>query len=92
MRTFAAHESKHALHGITVVVETDGAELWIGRCDDIVPAGVILKDADVHRKGEGEKTRAEWLERAKRYGVHPRHRLTTVDAARVVAVRRLAEL
>lgn len=92
MRTFAHHESKHALHGITVVVETDGTELWIGRCDDIVDDGVILKDADVHREGESERSRAEWLERAKRYGVHPHHRRTLVPAARVASVRRLAEL
>lgn len=92
MRTFPHHESKHALHGITVVVETDGEELWIGRCDDIVAEGVILKDADVHRLGAPGTTRGEWLERAARYGVHPHHRLATVPAARVVAVRRLAEL
>ena len=92
MRTFAHHEHKHELHGITVVVETDGPEVWIGRCDDIVGDGVILKDADVHREGEGERTRAEWLGRAKRWGVHPNHRRAVVPAARVVAVRRLAEL
>lgn len=92
MRTFAHHESKHALHGITVVVETDGPELWVGRCDDIVAQGVILKDADVHREGESERPRAEWLARAARFGVFPNHRQTLVDAARVVAVRRLAEL
>jgi hypothetical protein len=88
VRTFPHHESKHALHGITVVVETDGGELWIGRCDDIAGGEVILKDADVHA-GEG---REAWLERAKRYGVHPHHRLATVPEARVRSVRRLAEL
>jgi hypothetical protein len=92
VRTFAAHEAKHALHGITVVVETDGGEIWIGRCDDIVAAGVLLKDADVHREAESERPRADWLERAKLYGVNPRHRLATVPAERVVAVRRLVEL
>jgi hypothetical protein len=92
VRTFAHHASKHALHGITVVVETDGAELWIGRCDDIVDDGVILKDADVHREGESERPRADWLERARQFGVHPHHRQTLVPAARVVAVRRLSEL
>lgn len=92
MRTFAAHEAKHALHGITVVVETDSDELWIGRCDDVVASGVILKDADVHRGPEAERGRADWLERAKLYGVHPRHRVATVPAARVVSVRRLVEL
>jgi hypothetical protein len=92
VRTFAHHESKHELHGITVVVETDGAELWIGRCDDIIADGVILKDADVHREGESDRPRAEWLARAARLGVHPHHRRVLVPAARVVAVRRLAEL
>jgi hypothetical protein len=92
VRTFAAHEHKHELHGITVVVETDGTELWIGRCDDVVAGDVILKDADVHRDGEGGRTRADWLARAARYGVHPRHRHAVVPAARVVRLRRLAEL
>ena len=92
MRTFAHHEHKHDLHGITVVVETDGPELWIGRCDDIVADGVILKDADVHREGETERPRAEWLERAKRVGVFPHHRQHLVAAPRVLNVRRLAEI
>ena len=88
MRTFPHHEAKHELHGLTVVVETDGDELWIGRCDDIVGGEVLLKDADVHR-GEG---RSAWLERAKLVGVHPRHRTAAVAAERVVSVRRLVEL
>ena len=91
MRTFAAHEAKHALHGITVVVETED-EIWIGRCDDVVAAGVMLKDADVHRASESERPRGEWLERAKLYGVHPRHRVATVPSARVLSVRRLVDL
>ena len=77
---------------MTVVVETDADELWIGRCDDVVAAGVVLKDADVHRAAQDEQPRADWLERAKLYGVHPRHRVATVPAGRVVSVRRLVEL
>jgi len=92
MRTFAHHEHKHELHGITVVVETDGSELWIGRCDDIVEAGVVLRDADVHRDGESERPRAEWLERASRVGVFPHHRQVLIESARVRSVRRLAEI
>lgn len=92
MRTFAHHEHKHALHGITVAVETRDGELWIGRCDDIVEEGVLLRDADVHRDDASDKSREEWLERAKLYGVHPHHRHATVPAATVVSVRRLVEL
>jgi hypothetical protein len=92
LRTFREHEHKHDLHGITVVVETDGAELWIGRCDDVVEAGVVLRDADVHREGEAGPPRAQWLERARSFGVWPRHRHVVVPAARVTGVRRLAEI
>jgi hypothetical protein len=92
MRTFAHHEHKHELHGITVVVETDGDELWVGRCDDIVADGVILKDADVHRTGTSDRPRPEWLDRARHFGVFPNHRRIVVPAEHVVAVRRLAEI
>jgi hypothetical protein len=90
VRTFHEHEHKHDLHGITVVVETDGDETWIGRCDDIVDAGVILRDADVFRAGESEGELAAWLERAAQVGVWPHHRRVLVPALRVAAVRRLA--
>ncbi len=91
-RTFAAHRERHELHGITVVVETDGSELWIGRCDDIVVEGVILKDAAVHRESESPESRAIWLERARQFGVFPLHRRTVVPAERVTAIRRLVEV
>jgi len=91
VRTFAHHEHKHELHGITVVVETDG-DLWVGRCDDIVAEGVLLKDADCHREGETQKPRAVWLARAREVGVFPNHRRVLVPAATVVAVRRLTEI
>jgi hypothetical protein len=90
-RTFPEHEHRHALHGLTVVVETDGPELWVGRCDDVVEEGVVLRDADVHREGAGETPRSDWLARARRLGVWPRHRRVVVPAARVIAVRRLVE-
>jgi hypothetical protein len=91
MRTFAGHASKHELHGITVVVETDGAELFVGRCDDIDGEGVHLKDADRHVDGEGAVPREEFLARARRFGVWPNHRMLTVPGERVRRVVRLVE-
>jgi len=91
LRTFAHHESKHELHGITVVVETTDGELWVGRCDDIVADGVVLRDADVHRDGEEKRPREAWLERARQVGVFPNHRRALIAAARVASVRRLVE-
>jgi len=91
VRTFAGHASKHELHGITVVVETDGPELFVGRCDDIDAAGVHLKDADRHVEGDGAASREEFLSRARRLGVWPNHRMLTVPGERVRRVVRLVE-
>jgi len=90
LRTFAHHEHKHELHGITVVVVTDG-DLWVGRCDDVVADGVILRDADRHREGETAQEREAWLARAREVGVFPHHRHVLVPAAAVVSIRRLTE-
>ena len=49
MGTF--HEHTHELHGITVVVDTDGPEIYVGRCHDMDERRVILHDVDVHRDG-----------------------------------------
>ena len=37
MGTF--HDDKGELHGITVVVETNGRRIYIGRCDEEKPEG-----------------------------------------------------
>jgi hypothetical protein len=88
MGTF--HSGKGELHGITVVVETDGEELFVGRCDEVTPQGVVLLDADAHREG-GETARATWLDRAARFGVWPTMKRVVVPATRVRSVRRLAD-
>jgi len=92
MGTF--HHDKHALHGITVVVETTGPELYVGRCDDIVAQGVILRDADVHREGDpaAEKSRAEFLDQARRFGAWPNLKRILVPAESVREIRRLGEI
>ena len=93
MGTF--HENTHELHGITVVVETTGPEVYIGRCDDIVAQGVILRDADVHREGDSDqagKSRAAFLDHARRYGAWPNLKRILVPAESVREIRRLGEI
>lgn len=90
MGTF--HQDRGELHGITVVVETDGPELFVGRCDQVTADGVVLLDADVHRQGESEGSREEYLERASRFGVWGRIRHLVVARDRVTGIRRLGEL
>lgn len=90
MGTF--HQDKHHLHGITVVVDTDGPEIWVGRCDDVVDGRVILLDADGHRDGDDGRSKQEWLERAAQYGVWARHRRLEVPPEKVASVRPLGEV
>ena len=90
MGTF--HQDRGELHGITVVVETDGPELYVGRCDQVTDRGVILLDADVHREGSEGPTREEYLDRAAQFGVWGRIKHLVVPRDRVTAIRRLAEI
>lgn len=90
MGTF--HHDKHELHGITVVVDTDGPEVYIGRCDDMDDERVILLDVDVHQDGEGGRSKEEYVKRAALYGVFKKHNHLLVERARVTSVRRLGDL
>ena len=90
MGTF--HSDKGALHGITVVVETPGPRVYIGRCDEQRPDGVLLLDVDHHDDGEDGKSREEYLAFAARYGVFKKHDRFLVPAAEVASIRPLGEL
>lgn len=90
MGTF--HQNKHDLHGITVVVETEGDEIFVGRCDDMDEQKVIMLDVDVHRQGDDGPSREEYLKQAAQWGVFPKHRHLVIDRAKVTSVRRLGEL
>ncbi|MEM1202820.1 MAG: hypothetical protein AAGN66_06280 [Acidobacteriota bacterium] len=90
MGTF--HTGKHELHGITVVVDTKGSEVYVGRCDDMDAEKVILLDADVHTDGDGGRSKADYLGQAAQWGVFPKHRRLVIGLAGVASVRRLGEL
>ncbi len=89
MGTF--HDDKGDLHGITVVAEA-GDTVYVGRCDTIDAAEVILLDCDLHREGENDKTNAEWLQRAARFGVWKKHDRLAVPVAGVKTVTPLGDL
>jgi hypothetical protein len=89
-RTF--HHHRHELHGITVVVDTHGAQIWVGRCDDIDDDGVILLDADVHEDGHEGRSKQDWVREAARYGVWKRLDRVVLGRDAVVSVTRLADI
>ena len=89
MGTF--HQGKSALHGITVVVDTDGPEVYVGRCDDEDERGIVLHDADVHRDGDGGRSKHDYLRVAARLGVFKKHDRLFIPRAHVASVRRLGD-
>ncbi|MGH9379774.1 MAG: hypothetical protein ACRD2Z_04065 [Thermoanaerobaculia bacterium] len=88
-RTF--HQNRHALHGITVVVDTQGPELYIGRCDDMDEREIVLLDVDVHREGGGAPSKAEYVARAAQMGVWKKHDRLALPLTEVREVRPLGE-
>lgn len=90
MGTF--HHDRGELHGITVVVDTTGPEVFVGRCDDMDERGVVLNDADVHRDGEGGRTKEDYIRRAAQLGVWKKYDRLFIPKEKVASVRRLGEL
>ena len=90
MGTF--HQNKSELHGITVVVDTDGPEIFVGRCDDMDDQRVILLDVDVHREGDGGSSKEEYVKKAAKFGIWKKHDHLVIDRVRVTSVRRLGEI
>jgi hypothetical protein len=90
MGTF--HQGKSELHGITVVVDTKGPEIFVGRCDDENEQVVILLDVDVHREGDGGRSKNEYVERAAQFGVWKKHDRMVIERTQVVSVKPLGEI
>ncbi len=89
MGTF--HDDKGELHGITVVVDTHGPEVWVGRCDTVLAEGVILLDADVHREEDGGLSKEDYLKKAAMMGVWKKHDRVLLPTDRVASIQPLGE-
>jgi hypothetical protein len=90
MGTF--HQGKSELHGITVVVDTTGPEIFIGRCDDEDERGIFLNDVDVHLEGEGGRSKEDYVKRSAMLGFWKKHNRLFIPRDKVASVRRLGEL
>ena len=94
MGTF--HHGKGEYHGITVVVDTPGSQVWVGRCDTVVDEGVILLDADMHDEAQADaqgnlRSKADYLETAKRFGVWKKHDRVIVPRDAVASIQPLGQ-
>jgi iron-sulfur cluster assembly protein len=89
MGTF--HSDKSALHGITVVVDTTGPKVYVGRCDDEDDEHVILLDADVHEDGQSGRSKQQYVERAAKFGVWKKINRIELPRSEVKSISRLGE-
>lgn len=78
------------LHGITVVVETSGPTVYIGRYHSEGSRGILLNDVDVRELG-GPDDRKAYLARSAKYGVFKNTDRVIVPREEVASVRRLIE-
>jgi hypothetical protein len=90
MGTF--HQGKSELHGITVVFDTTGAEIFVGRCDDMDDRGIILDDVDVHRDGDGGRSKEQYLQKAAVYGVFKKYDRLFIPKDKVASITRLGQV
>jgi hypothetical protein len=90
MGTF--HQGKSELHGITVVVDTTGPEIFVGRCDDEDDRGIVLHDVDMHRDGEHGRSKEDYVKRAAMLGTWKKYDALLIPKEKVASVRRLGEV
>ena len=84
------HQNRGELHGITVVIETSGARMYVGRYDQEQNGLIVVRDADVFEDGQGSKE--EYLSRAAQLGVWKKHEQLSIPSAEVLSIRKLADI
>ena len=90
MGTF--HQDKGELHGITVVVDTKGPKVFIGRCWDMDDENVVLLDADEHEDGQDGRSKDQYVRRAAKVGIWKKHDRVMIPLMVVASVKRLGEI
>ncbi len=84
MGTF--HSGKGELHGITVVVDTKAARVYIGRCWEMDDRKIVLVDVDEHEDGHDGRSKEDFIRQAAKVGVWKRHDRVVLPRAQVDSV------
>jgi hypothetical protein len=80
------HPGHHALHGVTVLLETNGAHTYIGRFDTEDDAGAHLLDVAVHDAHGSELTKAEFVRRILQFGVRVDRKHAVIPRAEIARI------
>lgn len=79
------------LHGLTVVIDTPGPRIYIGRYDHEDDETLTLNHAEIREIGP-EETKAEVLARSARYGVFVNTDRIRIPKGEIISIRRLADV
>lgn len=90
MSTF--HQDKGELHGVTVVVDTKGPKVFIGRCWEEDEEKIVLLDADEFEDEKDGHSKEDYIRRAAEVGVWKKHDRVIVPRVVVASVTRLGEI
>ena len=90
MGTF--HHDKGELHGITVVVDTTGSRVYVGRCDTMTDEGIVLLDLDVHEDGHEGRSKQDFVRQVAKFGHWNRHSRVVVPRDEIANVQRLGDI
>jgi len=82
------HHERHALHGVTVVLETVSGETYLGRFDTEDERGVHLLNVGKH-EGAG---RDDFLRRSAKFGIRVEQKHVVLPAASVAKITPLGDL
>ena len=85
------HPGHSELHGVTVVVETDGPLTYVGRYDTEDERGVHMLDVGVHDGAAGD-SKDEYVSRSAKFGIHITHKHLVVPAGQIVRITRLGSM
>ena len=85
------HPGHAELHGITVVVETNGSRTYVGRYDSQDEQGVHMLDVGIHEETAAE-SKDEYIKRSAKFGIRSDHKHLIVPASEVARVTRLGEV
>jgi hypothetical protein len=87
----AFHTNRHALHGVTVVLDTTSGETFLGRFDSEDEQGVHLLEVARHDPAEGG-SREDYIRRSAKFGIRVDRKHVLVPKASVARVTPLGEM
>jgi hypothetical protein len=86
------HPGHQSLHGVTVVLETQGPRTYVGRFDTQDEAGVHLLDVAIHEAAAGRPSKDEYLRRTAKFGVRAEQKHVLVPAGDVAKITPLGDV